>query len=62
LQFDDDQQRHRSVVARKLQEIHTEIISMMRKTYETFRGDGNEVSESSQCRFPPTYKLHICNP
>ncbi|XP_064639639.1 dynein axonemal heavy chain 2-like isoform X2 [Lineus longissimus] len=45
MQFDDDQQHHRSMVAKKLQEIHAEVIGMMRKTFETFRGDGNEVQQ-----------------
>ncbi|XP_077988088.1 dynein axonemal heavy chain 2-like [Glandiceps talaboti] len=43
LEFEEEQQRHRNNVQKRLAMIHDEIVSTMRRTYEVFRTDGQEV-------------------
>ena len=44
LEFEEDQQRHRNNAQKHLQIIHEEIVNIMRRTYEVFKTDGQEVS------------------
>lgn len=44
LEFDEEQERHRSSIQKRLKQIHDEIISTMKRTYEVFKSDGAEVS------------------
>ena len=43
LEFDEEQERHRSSIQKRLKQLHDEIISTMKRTYEVFKSDGAEV-------------------
>ncbi|XP_052104325.1 dynein axonemal heavy chain 2-like isoform X7 [Mytilus californianus] len=45
LDFDDEQAKHREISAKNLAKFHEEIVRTMKKTYEIFRTDGNEVQQ-----------------
>ena len=48
LEFEQDQQKHRDGTQNRLHEMHRQIVSTMKTTYEVFRTDGNEVRQSVQ--------------
>ena len=43
LEFDEEQERHRSSIQKRLRQLHDEIVSTMKRTYEVFKSDGAEV-------------------
>ena len=43
LEFDEEQRKHRHSVQSRLQFMHNEIVTTMKKTYEVFQKDGLEV-------------------
>ena len=43
LEFDEEQERHRSSIQKRLRQLHDEIVSTMKRTYEVFKADGTEV-------------------
>ncbi|KAL4220766.1 Dynein heavy chain 2 [Mactra antiquata] len=43
MEFDEAQASHRAIVQKRLKQLHEEIISTMRRTYEVFKSDGAEV-------------------
>ena len=45
LEFDEDQDKHRGTVQRKLQQMHNDIVYTMKGTYDVFRTDGAEVQQ-----------------
>ncbi|XP_018428368.1 PREDICTED: dynein heavy chain 2, axonemal [Nanorana parkeri] len=45
LEFQDAQGEHRRAVQRRLQNLHEEICSLMRTTFEVFKADGPEVQQ-----------------
>ncbi|XP_043393066.1 dynein axonemal heavy chain 2 isoform X2 [Chelonia mydas] len=46
LEFEEDQKEHRAWVQQKLMDIHEEVTSIMRQTYEVFKHDSAEVEFS----------------
>ncbi|CAM4719453.1 unnamed protein product [Caretta caretta] len=45
LEFEEDQKEHRAWVQQKLMDIHEEVTSIMRQTYEVFKHDSAEVQQ-----------------
>ncbi|KAI0228083.1 Dynein heavy chain 2, axonemal [Lamellibrachia satsuma] len=45
LEFDDAQRLHREHTQQKLRELHEDIVTTMRQTYEVFKNDPNEVQQ-----------------
>ena len=52
LEFEQDQQKHRDGTQNRLHEMHRQIVSTMKTTYEVFRTDGNEVRQYFQWTEP----------
>nr|XP_022345562.1 dynein heavy chain 2, axonemal-like isoform X2 [Crassostrea virginica] len=45
LEFDEEQGKHREFTTEKLKTMHMEIVRVMKKTYEIFKSDGQEVQQ-----------------
>lgn len=43
LEFEEDQQEHRTAVQQKLMSLHQDVVAIMTNSYEVFKNDGPEV-------------------